>query len=117
MSRHDHYHGHHHHNVGIENVNNAFIIGIVLNFLFVVIEVAVGLNIHSLSLLSDAGHNLADVTSLALSLFAIKMLAVKTTEKYTYRYKKTKNLVSLFNAMVLLISLSIIGYLTVNSIL
>ena|SRR2546428_1860648 len=117
MAHHHHYHDHHHHNVDIENVNNAFIIGIVLNFLFVVIEVAVGLNIHSLSLLSDAGHNLADVTSLALSLFAIKMLAVKPTEQYTYGYKKTTILVALFNAMLLLISIGIIGYEAVNRFL
>ena len=65
---HDHGHshgfGHHHHPVNLEKVNRAFVIGIVLNFLFVIIEVIVGLGIHSLSLLSDAGHNLADVASL-----------------------------------------------------
>ena len=54
----------------ITHINRAFIIGIILNFLFVVIEVVVSLKIHSLSLLSDAGHNLADVGSLALSLIA-----------------------------------------------
>ena len=63
---HDHSH-HHDHSITAQNVNAAFVIGIVLNFLFVVIEVVVGFSIHSLSLLSDAGHNLADVGALALS--------------------------------------------------
>jgi cobalt-zinc-cadmium efflux system protein len=113
---HDHGHehgfsfGHHHHPVDPKNVNRAFIIGIALNFAFVVIEVVVGLFIHSLSLLSDAGHNLADVASLSLSLMAIGLLKVKPTEKYTYGYKKTTILVALFNAAVLLVSLGAIGY-------
>jgi cobalt-zinc-cadmium efflux system protein len=111
---HDHSHGfslgHHHHPVDPKDVNRAFVIGIVLNFAFVVIEVVVGLYIHSLSLLSDAGHNLADVASLSLSLMAIGLLKVKPTEKYTYGYKKTTILVALFNAAVLLLSLGAIGY-------
>ncbi len=110
---HGHSHGfghHHHHPVNLKEVNQAFVIGIALNFLFVVIEVIVGLNIHSLSLLSDAGHNLADVASLAMSLIAFRLLKVKPTEKYTYGYKKTTILVALLNAAILLLSLGAIGY-------
>ena len=85
---HDHGHshgfGHHHHPVNLKQVNRAFVIGIILNFLFVIIEVIVGLSVHSLSLLSDAGHNLADVASLAMALIAIRLLKIKPTEKYTY---------------------------------
>ncbi len=92
-SGHDHSHdrhhgfGHHHHPVFLKEVSRAFMIGIVLNFVFVVIEVITGLYIHSLSLLSDAGHNLADVASLAMALMAIRLLKVKPTDKYTYGYK------------------------------
>jgi cobalt-zinc-cadmium efflux system protein len=63
---HDHSHHDHSHAPVLTNVNSAFIIGIGLNTLFVLIEAIVGFSIHSLSLLSDAGHNLADVGSLAL---------------------------------------------------
>src|SRR5258707_7496651 len=85
---HDHSHGfgHHHHTVEIKSVNRAFVIGIILNFAFVIIEVVVGLSIKSLSLLSDAGHNLADVAALVMSLIAFMLLMVKATEKYTYVY-------------------------------
>jgi len=113
-SGHDHDHGfslgHHHHPVDLKDVNQAFVIGIALNFLFVIIEASVGLYIHSLSLLSDAGHNLADVASLAMSLMAIRLLKVRPTEKYTYGYKKTTILVALLNAAILLLSLGAIGY-------
>lgn len=116
---HDHAHGfgHHHHPVNLEKVNRAFVIGIVLNFLFVVIEVVVGLSIHSLSLLSDAGHNLADVASLAMALIAIRLLKIKPTEKYTYGYKKTTILVALLNAAILLISLGAIGYEAIHRLM
>lgn len=107
----EHNHEHHHdHNVILTNVNTAFIVGISLNFLFVVIEVIVGLYIHSLSLLSDAGHNLADVVALGLSLLAFRLLKVKSNENYTYGYRKTSILVALFNTMILLISIGAIIY-------
>jgi cobalt-zinc-cadmium efflux system protein len=107
---HDHGHHHHHHKVDLKEVNRAFVVGIILNFAFVIIEVVVGLFIHSLSLLSDAGHNLADVASLGLSLFAFRLVRVKANEKYTYGYKKTTILAALFNAAVLLVSIGAIGY-------
>src|SRR5580692_11514280 len=118
---HDHGHshgfGHHHHPVNLKQVNRAFVIGIVLNFLFVIIEVVVGLGIHSLSLLSDAGHNLADVAALAMSLIAIRLLKVRPTEKFTYGYKKTTILVALLNAAILLLSIGAIGYEAVHRLM
>jgi cobalt-zinc-cadmium efflux system protein len=116
---HDHAHGfgHHHHPVNLKEVNRAFVIGIVLNFLFVIIEAIVGLSIRSLSLLSDAGHNLADVASLAMALVAIRLLRVKPNEKYTYGYKKTTILVALLNAAILLLSLGAIGFEAVHRLM
>jgi len=111
MSHHHHdHHGHHHHPVVLTNINRAFIVGIVFNMLFVLIEVVMGLKISSLSLLTDAGHNLADVASLALSLLAFRLLKIKSTNKYTYGYRKTSILVALLNAAVLLISIGAIMY-------
>src|SRR5262252_3278495 len=98
---HDHSHDLTHHASRPQAINTAFIVGIALNFLFVLIEAVVGLSIHSLSLLSDAGHNLADVASLALSLLAFRLLKVKASDQYTYGYSKTTILVALFNAVIL----------------
>lgn len=102
---HDHSH---HHPVVLTHINRAFIVGIVLNLLFVVAEAAAGLYVHSLSLLSDAGHNLADVGSLALSLLAFRLLKVKANERYTYGYRKTPILTALFNSVLLLVSVGAI---------
>jgi cobalt-zinc-cadmium efflux system protein len=114
---HDH-HGHaHSHAVELKSVNAAFIIGIVLNLGFVVVEAVAGLIIHSLSLLSDAGHNLADVASLALALFAFRMLKVKSNANYTYGYKKTTVLVALFNGAILLVSIGAILFESVQRLI
>ncbi|MEO5583115.1 MAG: cation diffusion facilitator family transporter [Saprospiraceae bacterium] len=114
----EHQHTHHHHSdLTSDAVNTAFIIGIFLNFIFVVIEVGVGIAVHSLSLISDAGHNLADVGALALSLFAFKLMKVKSNARYTYGYRKTSILVALFNAMILLVSIGAIVYEAAHRIL
>lgn len=103
-------HNHHHHTPKITSLNRAFIIGIILNFGYVIFQIVVGFRINSLSLLSDAMHNFADVVALALSLLAFKLASVKATEKYTFGYKKASILVALFNALLLLISVGAIGY-------
>lgn len=91
-------------------MNTAFVVGIGLNLLFVVIELAAGLWIHSLSLLSDAGHNLADVGALGLSLLAYKLLSVKSNSTFTYGFSKTSILVALTNAVVLLVSVGAMAF-------
>lgn len=107
---HDHSHHHHHREVVLKKVNTAFVMGIVLNLSFVVIEAIVGIAIDSLSVLSDAGHNLTDVGTLALSLLAFKLMKVKSNSQYTYGYRKTTILVALFNSMLLLLTIGVIIY-------
>jgi cobalt-zinc-cadmium efflux system protein len=103
-------HNYHHHVPKITSLNRAFIIGIILNFGYVIFQIVVGFRINSLSLLSDAAHNFADVVALGLSLLAFKLSSIKPTERYTFGYKKASILVALFNALVLLISVGAIGY-------
>lgn len=91
-------------------MTTAFTVGIGLNFLFVIIEAGVGFSIQSLSLLSDAAHNLADVGTLVLSLVAFRLLKVKANERYTYGYRKTSILTALFNSVILLVSIGAIAF-------
>lgn len=113
---HTHNHSHHHHDhfEKLTNVTTALVIGIILNSLFVVIEAVIGFSVDSLSLLSDAGHNLADVGSLALSLLAFKLLKIKPNDKYTYGYRKTTILAALFNGVILLISVGAIAFAAIE---
>jgi cobalt-zinc-cadmium efflux system protein len=107
----------HDHSAKLTNSNTAFIVGISLNLLLVIIQVVVGLFIHSLSLLSDAGHNFADVGSLAISLLAFQFLKVRASKQYTYGYRKVSVLTALFNAMVLLVSIGAILYEAAHRVL
>lgn len=92
------------------SINRAFVVGIILNSIYVVVEAAWGFMSGSLALLSDAGHNLGDVATLLLALFAIKLGEVEPTDRFTYGFRKSSILVSLANAVLLLIAIGIIGY-------
>ncbi|MGZ3863808.1 MAG: cation diffusion facilitator family transporter [Bacteroidia bacterium] len=108
---HDHPHHHHHsHAELMTSLNKAFIAGILLNASFVVIEFATGFYTNSLALLSDAGHNLSDVATLALSLLAFRIAKRKATSKYTFGFHKGTILASLANAIILLIAVGSIGW-------
>ncbi len=110
---HDHSHSHHYHHdhaPKLTHLTRAFIIGIILNAAFVVAEVVGGFYTHSLSLLTDAGHNLSDVASLALALLAFKLSGVAKNSQYTYGYKRSTIVVSLLNAIILLAAVVLIAY-------
>jgi len=117
---HDHGHaGHQHHHpvTAADVVNKAFIAGIALNGIFVVVQAIAGLLSHSMALLADAGHNLGDVASLVLSLAALRLARAKPTAMYTYGYKKTTILASLTNAVILLITIGILGFESIARLL
>ena len=95
----------HQHTPVITNLNRAFIIGITINLLYVVIEFVAGLYLDSLALITDAGHNLTDVASLAMAMLAFRLAKVKSNEKFTYGYRKSTILVSLINSVVLFVAI------------
>lgn len=111
---HHHHHGHeHHHDIDVSNLNSAFILGIVLNTAYVVVEAVYGLIYNSMGLLSDAGHNLSDVATLIIAMVAFKMSQRKPTERYTYGYRKMTVQASLINALLLCVA---VGAILVESI-
>ena len=107
------HHHEHHHTAPTQSLNGIFIFSIVLNVLFVLIEAGVGLWQDSLSLLSDAGHNLSDVFSLLLVLVAFRLAKVHSNEHFTYGYRKSTILISLLNAVILLVA---VGAIVIESI-
>ncbi|MDR1455566.1 MAG: cation diffusion facilitator family transporter [Tannerella sp.] len=102
-------HGHkHEHTYTPASLNRTFGIGIAVNLLFVAVEFIAGLYTHSMGLLSDAGHNLSDVASLVLAMLAFRLAGVRSNRRYTYGYKKSTVLVSLLNAVILLVAVGVI---------
>ncbi len=57
--------------IEVKDYNKAFFISIVLNVIFVIVEVIYGIIGDSLALIADAGHNLSDVLSLVVAWSAI----------------------------------------------
>jgi cobalt-zinc-cadmium efflux system protein len=110
MHSHDHHH-HHSHELSAKLVaGQAFKLGIALNVLFVIAEVVAGLKYNSMALLTDAGHNLSDVGSLAISLLAFTLARKKANALFTYGYKKTTVLAALANAVILLVAVGVMIY-------
>lgn len=108
---HEHHHEHHHgHAQHLTKINKAFIVGILLNLLFVFIEFIAGYYNNSMALISDAGHNLVDVFSLVLALMAFRMARVKSSDQMTYGYSKTTILASLVNAVFLFVAIGGIAW-------
>ena len=114
---HGHHHHHHHHSHELTSLSKAFMAGIMLNVLFVVAEAIAGWVSNSMGLLADAGHNLSDVASLLLALIAFRMAKRKATHHYTYGYKKSTVLVSLLNALILIVAVVFIVYESVEQLL
>ncbi|RHJ92127.1 cation diffusion facilitator family transporter [Parabacteroides bouchesdurhonensis] len=110
----EHHHDHHHE---VNSLNKAFILGISLNIIFVVAEFTAGFWYNSLSLLSDAGHNLGDVASLILAMLAFRLAKVHPTAHYTYGYKKSTVLVSLLNAVILLVAVGVIASESISKLI
>lgn len=109
MKKHDHHHYHHAVTPGSGySLNKVFLLCIVLNLAFVAVEVIVGLMYNSLGLLSDAGHNMGDVLSLLLALVAFRLAKRPANARFTYGYKKTTVLISLTNAVILLVAVTAI---------
>lgn len=112
-----HDHHEHSHSHAITSLNKAFILGIILNLGFVAAEFVAGFMTNSMGLLSDAGHNLSDVASLVLAMLAFRLAKVQSNKKYTYGYKKSTVLVSLLNAVILLVAVGIIIAESIEKIL
>jgi cobalt-zinc-cadmium efflux system protein len=95
------------------NYNKAFLIGIILNVIYILVEVFYGLMINSMALLADAGHNFSDVLGLLLAWGAAYLAKTATTEKRTYGFRKSTILAALFNAILLMIA---VGAITIEAI-
>lgn len=97
-----------------KSVTRAFVLGILLNAMFVVAEVIAGFWLDSLSLLTDAGHNLADVGSLVLGLLAVGLASRRPTGNFTYGLRKSTVLASLINSVTLFLAIGALSYAAIS---
>ena len=108
---HDGGHGHSH---APADFGNAFLIGILLNTGFVVVEAVYGWMSGSMALIADAGHNLSDVLALLLAWGASVAAKRPASVRFTYGFKSSTILAALLNASLLLIAIGAILFETLN---
>lgn len=84
-------------------MDRRLLLSIVLNGVIVVAEVSGGLLSGSLSLLSDAMHNLSDVVALAIALVARKLGRRPPSIRHTYGLGRVEVMAALFNGVTVLV--------------
>ena len=85
-------------------------ISVVFNIVIVVVQVVFGLRAHSLGLVADAAHNLTDVAALGLSLWALRLIRRRPTNKQSFGYHRSGILAAQANAAMILIATAFITY-------
>ncbi|MEX2400636.1 MAG: cation diffusion facilitator family transporter [Rhodothermales bacterium] len=106
-----HHHSHLPHGAEVRpDESGRLIASIGLNLLITVAEVVGGLLSGSLSLLSDAVHNLSDTASLGISYAARRISKREATPEKTFGYKRAE----IIGAFINLITLMIIALFLVN---
>ncbi len=80
---------------------------------FMAVEVVVAFLVHSLALLSDAGHMLTDAGAIAASLWAIRLAARPAAGAWTYGWKRAEILSAAVNGITLLV---VSGVVTIEAI-
>jgi cobalt-zinc-cadmium efflux system protein len=104
---HEHAHGHSH---APADFGWRFMVGVVLNLAFVVVEAAFGFTVNSLALVADAGHNLSDVLGLGLAWGAFALSRRAPSSRRTYGMRRSSILAALFNALFLLFAIGAIAW-------
>ena len=86
-----------------DNKGKRLIVSAGLNFATTIAQIIGGFISGSLSLISDALHNLSDTAALVISFFAVQLGMRENTERRTFGYKRVEILAALFNACVLVL--------------
>jgi cobalt-zinc-cadmium efflux system protein len=93
----------HQHDGAQSLTQRRLLLSVGLTFAFVLAEAITGFFSHSLALLSDAGHNLADALALILSWYGLRMALRPSSAKRTYGYHRVGILAALVNAVSLVV--------------
>jgi cobalt-zinc-cadmium efflux system protein len=107
----DHDQGHgHSHAITSEADCRYLTITLVLLAAFLVFEVTTAFIAHSLALLADGGHMLADVGAIAGSLVAIRLADRPETGSHTFGMKRAEILAAVGNGLTLLIVSALVTF-------
>ncbi|MFA6677034.1 MAG: cation diffusion facilitator family transporter [Bacteroidales bacterium] len=96
-------HHNHNHSHDVSHLSGRKLLWVsILNFSITLFQIVGGIISNSLSLLSDAVHNLGDSTAIFIAFIANKVSRKNPDESHTFGYKRIEILAALFNATVLI---------------
>jgi cobalt-zinc-cadmium efflux system protein len=101
---------------GNERTSQVLRVSLIVTAAYIVLLVIAGIRAHSLALLSEAGHNFADLVALTLSLVAVYLQSRPPSATHTYGYHRAGVLAALVNAATLVIISFLIFYEAVRRI-
>jgi cobalt-zinc-cadmium efflux system protein len=105
-----HDHAGHSHGVSGDADRGKLSVTLGLIIAFMAVEVATGVIAHSLALLSDAAHMLADAAAIGFSLFALRLASRPAKGAMTFGYRRIEILSAQANGVTLLILAAFITY-------
>jgi cobalt-zinc-cadmium efflux system protein len=109
-------HAHSHSHVPSNASGRMMGAAVALTVAFVVVEAVSGWFAHSLALLSDAGHNLADAAALGFSWYALWIARKPSHHGMTYGYHRVGVFAALANAVSLVVIAVLIGWEAIERI-
>lgn len=105
-----HDHAGHSHGIPANADRGRLTVALGLIVAFMAVEVATGVIAHSLALLSDAGHMLADAGAIGFSLFALGLASRPARGAMTFGFRRVEILAAQANGVTMLILAAFITY-------
>ncbi len=111
------HHHHHDHSVSVDADRRYLRAALLLLVSFMAFELSFALLSHSLVLLADAGHMLADVGAIAGSLYASYLAARPETGSHTFGMKRAEILAAAGNGITLLLVSALVTFEAVERLI
>ncbi len=112
-----HDHAGHSHGIHADADRGRLTVALGLIVAFMVVEVATGVIAHSLALLSDAGHMLADAAAIGFSLFALRLASRPAKGAMTFGFRRVEILAAQVNGLTMLILAAFIVYAAIRRLI
>lgn len=106
-------HNHNHNHRPPASLRNL-VFAMAINGGIVVFEMAFGLLIQSMALISDAVHNLSDIAAMGFSYWAERMARHPATTTRTYGYRKIEFIAAFVNSLVLSVVIAFVFWETLK---
>ena len=114
MPHNHNHHGHDHsHNISAKNIKAAFF----LNLGFTIVEIIGGFFVNSVSIMSDALHDLGDSLSLGISWYLHNRSKKGADSKFTFGYSRFSLLGALINSIILITGSCFVVYEAIKRLL